>query len=361
MIGFYAYDVGPANVLKLVAQATEKRGHKTIVFPPQVRGLALQRASEMYECRSVMVGLSAFQAQEECLLLTDLYLNYPPDLVAAIVLEDVPGSSMRPKARRFASTFDSVLIALPGVQKEVEQFGYRRVEYKGPPPHWGTSYNGMEEGEMLRSQFVKIGKNGEAALQPNDVFVFVPGSKNPDAVNAMLREAVSAGLSAIGSDHFVVGFRKHPGEKAEKPEEEEFFRKAFAEREEILKGLTQVNTDGLTNPQLVGASDITVFTGGPTESIVRAYRRGRMLYYTDDSNREAMRLQGNDGKWFVAELGAAHQVEAGEMAEGMRMLLDADGARAIRAKQEEYFPLPDTFDTAPVIVDYIEELAGHLQ
>jgi len=140
-VGLYAFDKGPSNVLKLVDEAARSKGHETVTFPPLTQGVAASRAEEMFDCNVLALGFSSFQTQEE-LMLAGTVLQYKPE-TPIVVIEDVPYSSLRPKAKPFAHRVAVVLTPLnnEAIKQRINRFGYERVEYVGPAPHWGRPIN----------------------------------------------------------------------------------------------------------------------------------------------------------------------------------------------------------------------------
>jgi len=363
-IGYVGYDVTFRGLFPLVIkEAEETRGHeKGVWLPPQIRGVAIDRMSELFDCHAVIMGLSSFQTQEELGLAEGLFLRGIP----VVIIEDVPGSSLRPKAKSFAPKAAALIIALESAWIDAHDFGYQpqRIHYLGPPPHWSVSYRqmmGVDRGAARSSLTVRRGEE----LQPlvlDDVLVYVPGTKMPLVVNAMLRCAIDAGKALFGH-RFVLGFASHPGEKPENPEEEEMFAQAFADRVQIREGVREADVSRLTNPQRYAIADLSVISGGPTESIVAAYARNtRMAYYRDENTTAFLAASGVEGgKWFVAELKAAMLIEPHNYMGRIQFLMSDVGQKLIRAQQEEHFPLPEIWDTAPVIVDLLEKVAGEAQ
>lgn len=357
-IGLYAFDKGPSNVLKLIEDAARSRGHETVMFPPLMQGVAASRAAEMFDCNVLVIGFSSFQTQEETGLI-EAVLQQKPE-IPVVVPEDVPGSSLRPKAKSFAPRVTAVLTPIDNeaIKEGIYRFGYKRVECLGPAPHWGPSYKQMISAgnvrEKLRKRFPSDAFTME--FEEGDKIILVQGQKDPLVNNTILSVVRTAGLGLLGEKHLVLGFRKHPGEKPETPEEEEIFERAFVKRTKLLERVWMLEGE-CTLPEAIASADITIFHGGPNESIVGAYARQPIAYYYDAGVRRYLINNGFGDTWFVPEVGGAFKIDEPNDVEGcIRTLLTSEGREELRTVQEEHFPLPETWDTAPLIVGFLETI-----
>lgn len=354
-VGYYGYDATFRNLFPpLIKEVEEVRGHeKGVWLPPQVRGVAVERKNEMRGCDVALIGFSSYQTQEELALIDAAY--------RVVIIADSSGSALRPKARAWVREqvalrqedrkLRGLIIALEADRDAAMGFGYpsEDIYYIGPPPHWGASYRQMKSIDAASAR----------AKMEDGFLMFVPGGKNPLLTNTLLRHSVAAGKELLG-DRFLFGFAPHPGERAEKPEEEEMFAKAFAERDALLKGLRRVDMSPFTNPERYAIADLVITTGGPTETISAAYARNtNVVYYRDELAMNVLAESGTqDGKWFVPEYDGAHLVGPNDFLAGVRFAMSAAGKEYLRTEQEKNFPLPETWDTAPMIVDLLEKVAG---
>jgi len=363
----YGYDAVFANLFPPIVAEAEKRGHEKPIVPPHgVRGVAAEWKDEMRDCDVALVGLSSYQTQEEVAFLEALQ--------RVIIIADVPTSELRPKAQKWVQAqrdlpmsqrkLKGLLLALEASRGAAIRFGYppEDIYYLGPPPHWGASYRQMVDIDLpvVRLQLRKRrGEDEPERLADDDFLVYVPGTKITPVVNAMLRGTIETCREIFG-DKFVLGFAPHPGEKPESPEEEVPFAAAVAERQQLLKGLALADVVKIRNPQRYALADLVVMSGGPNETISGAYARNdRMAYYRDENTIAALAASGvGGGKWFVAELGGAYAFGSESFREAIRFVTSPEGRVHIRAQQEKNFPLPETWDTAPAIVDFLEEVAG---
>lgn len=365
--GFAGYDVAARN-LSDFAEILTARGHRTILVPPQqhnIPGSAIEMG--MLGADVVVVNPSSFQTYEEENLVSILRAVGKQTL-KIVVWEDLPAVSLRihpPYARKV----DRVLVALPEAINLVKShYGSgTQVFFVGTPHHWSKLCRDIEVGSTIRPQAMK--KLGAGDVQPiasTDFLVYVPGSKGTLWVNRTLDLALEASIRVLGKDRLVFGFGQHPGERAEKPEEQVGFERAIAERAEILSrhpDVYMLEAPGFTNSHKIGASDVAIMNGAPNESLGVAFSRRKGIYYWDEPIAKPwLELQAvPGGKWFVAEAGGLLKVDgtveaSSRMEAALRSLLTEAGSAALRASQERNFPLPATWDTAPAIVDFLERL-----
>lgn len=352
-VGYYGYDNAFRSLFPpIIKEVEEVRTHeKGVWLSPQIRGIAVERKEEMRDCDCLLLGLSSYQTQEEMELIDACQ--------RVVIIADTPGSELRPKAREWVQMqtalpeherkLKALLLALESSRQAAIDFGYPAdsIHHVGVPPHWGVSYRQMKTIDVLAVR-ARIG---------DGFLVFVPGGKNPLLTNTLLRHSVAAGKDLIGN-RFLLGFAPHPGEKPEKPEEEEVFAKAFLERQQVFEGLRLVDMKPFTNPERYAIADLVITTGGPTETIAAAYARNtNVVYYRDADVMSFLAESGaQDGKWFVPDYGGAHLAGPENFLESVRFAMSVDGKEYLRTKQEENFPLPETWDTAPAIVDLLEEV-----
>jgi len=363
-VGYYGYDNVFKSLLPPIIRETEDvRGYvKGVWLPPQIRGVAAERKLEIADCDAVLLGLSSFQTQEELVLVGAAK--------RVVVIADAPGSELRPKAQAWVREqamlpkaqrkLRGVIIALESARQGAIDFGYppEDIYYVGPPPHWGVSYRQMMEIDIGAVRSSLVVRRGQEELQPfvsEDVLVYVAGTKMPLVVNAMLRCAITAGRELFGH-RFVLGFAPHPGERAEKQEDEEMFAQAFAERAKMREGLREADVSKISNPQRYAVADLVITTGGPTETLAAAYARNtNVVYYRDAAVVMFLVESGvQEGKWFVPDYGGAYLVGPETFLDGVRFAMSPEGKAYLLKQQEENFPLPETWDTAPAIVDVLE-------
>lgn len=363
-IGLYAYDVGPSKNLAKVRDVAENAGH-TVVWAPTQATLSTEQLAEFASCDIVATGLCSISS-----VLPDaerLLLDYVHKTTPFVVIEDVPGTSLRPLMKGYTHKVASVFVARKEDISETKAFGYDDVRYIGPPPHWKDTWDALAM-SSVRADFRKVDRAGTfAPIVSDDVIIFFNGTKESQAVNNTLA-AIANAVHALLGDRFVIGFKPHPGEEP-KPGRADFaeaharYRELMKEREVILNGAWVADFGEHKNDvySLLRSVDIPVFSGGATDSIIMAYRNMPAIYYTDDSNIAGMKDQiaGSAGKWFVAELGGMLKAEgAAELREAIATLLSPEGRDAFRKQQAAAFPAPDDWDTAPKIVAELESIVN---
>lgn len=385
-IGLFAYDVGPGAMLRMIAETAKKRGHTVTIAPPQ-RPAASENGGEytllvpeLASCDVLIIGGPAsYQPEEEARLLKSL-----PDK-PFFVVEDMPGTSLRPKfPHELVERSAGVFLAMPQWARQVEEAGYSQVEYIGPPPHWGSLFETIT-GPSIRDQLYKtmLTEDGGTHSEPvwsDDKILFFCGTKDSIVNNEVLARLCAAGKNLLRREQFVLGFKPHPGERPKEPaqnasheewdvywQRQSAYVHACDDRQKILSGAVwhldfrtvRVRND-LLLATLIKSVDVPVVTGGTTNSIAAAYARIAVGYYDAGSVVEYNQKHGmSDGRlFFVAELGGVLVLdgrEQGRFEEGIQSLLSEEGRAKLRETQEKNFPLPETWDTAPLIIERIEE------
>lgn len=348
-------------MLKAIADTAVKLGHKTVIISPQIHEASARQAEETYDCDLVFLGLSSFQTQEELVLAELLALRNIP----FIIVEDTPGASRRDKAK--SDEFDmpskaaAVIVAHPDEIEKARDFGYENAVYLGPPPHWGDAYKRLLEAKaaVLRKRLNK--KNGSQIqpVQPRDKIIFVPGTKDPTLDNIVLSSVVTEAGKVVPSENLVLGFKKHPGEKPESPEEESVFKIAHKARDEIFKNVFLLDIENYSLAELISAADIIISYTAATESIIAAYARLNAVYFYNENVRNYLKRLGiKTGEWFVAEQGGAYKIEGfSQISEAIKVLLSPSGQRKLYQEQKRHFPIPETWETAQKYISFAENLA----
>ena len=352
-IGFYAYDVAAGNAMEILAQAATARGHEAVLFPKQERGVAVKRSIEMIHCDLLVTGLSSFQTKEELDLVHIFH-----SLATArpwVVFEDVPNACRRPLAESHAPAASAVILAHPSGEVAAKQFGYKETVYLGPPPQWRLDYETLmaAKAENCRVKMHKIrGSSSAVPLENDDVIIGLIGGKDPRENNRVLEIVVKA-ISDMG---LTLAFGKHPGEKAEKEEDETVFEKLLQERRRTLSDVWTATTDGMKGAQIAGAADIMIYASGTNISIAGAYARVPAIYLDDEGVRSRMRAQSGSPEWFVAELEGclvAHDIY--ELRSRIGLLSTVEGQQYCRLMQERSFPLPEDWHTENKIIQFLEQ------
>lgn len=267
-------------------------------------------------------------------------LKPPPPWV---ILADTHDSWARPEAKGKVGSA-VLLIASPAEADGARDFGYRDVRYVGGPPFWQ---------EHLAVQPADIGRH-----HPEDKVILVSGIKDAKLTDRMLNVVIEAGNALL--DEWGLIFRPHPNEDKATQDPER--------RAKILQG-TQLIESAARTDALVLSADVSVFSGGATETIFAARRRRPVIFYEDEDIRQRNIRQISKPTWFPAESGACLKagVSSGDrtirptvpMVEAIRTLLTKEGHAALRKRQEEVYP--DAPPGEPVetrILTLLTELTG---
>ncbi|MDP3764522.1 MAG: hypothetical protein Q8Q95_02785 [bacterium] len=347
-LGFYSFDVAPGNNIAILAAEARRRGHE-VVDPEKQKPVSDRAMVELMTCDMVVTGLSSFKTEMELDVA-----RYLKNETKWVVLEDVPESCLRPKARDFANRADLLLMAPHTKPEDAARFGFRRNICLGPPPLWGKEYNELIAAKEanVRQNMEKVVMGGNPIqLQTSDVVVGLVGGKDSpinDLVLGMLIQALA------GHHKAVVGFSQHPGEKATKPEDEERFTRAFQERAEMLSRIWHLSKNW-KGVEVGAVADVMIYAGGTNASISGAYARIPGIYLDLPEVRARMVTQSGKETWFVAELGGALVVDNKEdLGPMIKTALSNEGRQYLLDMQEKNFPLPEDWHTEKKIIDYLE-------
>ncbi len=326
-IGLFAHDVGPHNMLKLVAEAAKVAGHEVLLVPAQKVGAASEALQQLNLCDVLAFTPSAFQTHEEVRIIKTTSVR------RTVLIEDVPSAAIRPGMQTSVRQVWSVLAAMPQYVREARRFGYTNVQFVGVPPHWEKSYR-----EMMAPTAADLG---------GQKIVFFNGIKDPFLCNKILASLI---IFQTDRPDIKIAFRPHPAEEKNEV--------AARERALITPRGSFFDVTGYSPAELVNTAEFSVFTGGATDSIVAAFARKRGVFYNTAEVRERNLKQGIlDGEWFVPLLGGLFEAREDEaFIRCCHFVLHEKGKDQLRYWQEESFPLPTTWDTAPLLVQYLEKV-----
>ena len=375
----HAYTPGPGGMLEHITRALRDLGHDAAQLPKNTV-LSPEQIDSITGCDLLVLGGPDSDPPGGDYIRSQLRLIEKAISlgIKIVVIEDVPGSSGRPKIKSYAPDIECVLRSAGGEQSgaDVHDFGYSYSTYIGPPPHWKATRDASMAAsrEDVRVRLRKSGISGDEPIAANDVVIFFSGIKHPPLINRILRGLVDAGRQVAGS-HFVLYFREHPAEKPKEPSEsasrkdrEQYkyslaiYNDTIEKRHEIMKGAPWVvydPTGKITQAEAIKASDLFIATSGATDSLVVAHEDVGIVagYYTDADVRKNLIDSGiKDGYWPPAELGGVYKFGPNNFEEAIRLLLSEEGKEAVRAKQRQNFPAPTTWDTAPKIATFLESL-----
>lgn len=259
-----------------------------------------------------------------------------------IVIVSDTWQKWRQVAPELRAKVDALTVCFPEEVEEARAGGYVCPIIAIIPPHWGAMYHDIVNARIVGPDDELPLVGGSTRRRGDMKLVYFGGAKNPPLMNEVLR-ATAAAMPANG----VLCFRPHPAEGADEA--------TLAERASFLASVPMLDhkAAGLDSPNvMVANADVSVFVGGPTDSIGGAYARRPMLYF-DDPDVVAHNLSQNlpDGRWFVPERHGAAYASANNMHERIDWLLAHP--EALRGEQERNFPLPATWDTAPALAAVI--------
>ncbi len=298
---------------------------------PRFPGAAINAAEDLFKCNILVCGISSFHPEEETTLLASLKSSCSH--LPVVVFEDVPGASKR-NVRGIQNLITSVAVAMPQYVDEALRWGYRRAEFVGVPPHWWRAYQ-----EMI-APIIPLNLCGRK-------IIYFDGIKDPWICNKVLTSLVS--FQKWRSD-IAIAFRPHPAEEKNEA--------ATRERAFIVSRGFFFDVRPFSPAQLINVAEFSVFTGGATDSIVAAFAREPGIFWNTAEVRERNMKQGiSDGEWFVPRLKGLLDARDEDLFEFLcDVIIGQEGKVLLRSEQEKNFPLPDTWDTAPLLVRYLEKV-----
>lgn len=323
----YAHDIGPARNLAMIAAAAIHQAHRVAFIGNDERDgrLSLDPPPD-----AILTGLSLFRNLEELALGQDaVELGVP-----WVVVADVHDSWARPAAAgRVGQAV--LLVASPVEIDEAKAFGYGRVEYLGGPPVW-QEYQSIKPAKIQRRD-------------PMSKLVLIGGIKDAAITDRML-EVVTQGCRAFYLEGWEFIFKPHPNEDKATADPER--------RARILGGLIFIETPARTT-NLIPSVDLTVLTGGATDTIAAAYLRAPIIFYEDEDVRTQNAQQFSKPTWFPAEAGTCLKADESNIVQTIATLLFKEGAEALRQRQEEVYPLPPKDEAVEQrILKFLSELTG---
>ncbi len=367
--GFFCFDVAGGTAMEILAKEAEARSHEVILFPKQEVGLAQKRGGEVVGMDAMLTGLSSFQTEEE-LAFAEVCDRFG---VPWYIFEDVPGASLRPKARSYAGQAKLVFLAHLCTKEAARDFGYNSLVYLGPPPQWRLEYQTIKDAQAknVRAEMQKvIGGGSPIPVQDADILIGAVGGKDPKENNRVLWMLVGA---VKGLHRAVICFSEHPGEKPKQKTGESDanfavrlaeYEKFMKEREEILSDVWSASPRSFNGAQVAGSADVMVFFSGTNIQIGAAFARIPNVSLDDEGFRARIRAQSGQEKWFVNELGGSMVVKSGDgLASAIKSLLVSDIVQAhLLEMQEVAFPIPDDWNdpaadhTETKIIKFLEQV-----
>ena len=367
-IAIYAFDRGPYSMFSFVAEAARKRGHEVIQMSAAQLMPTEEFMTRAHSANIVLVNFSALQKNAEVQFLEQL------GEVPFVVVDDLFGAPFRPYAKEWAPRAAGVILALDFQQKRAEDFGYRKhcIFHVGPPAHWQEGYLRLRDCGDQRMNMGLTQGGFFLPVSPKDFIVFYAGSKYPEENNNIIEGVITAGRAEAG-ERLALSWRPRPRLDEEPPqlpaeasEEQKRKRKTevaaleplFRRREELFQSLPLVDFGKASMQECMKSADVSILTGGSTDSLLASYARVPFVYWHDEQNVHHLQTTGaSDGQWFVAERGGGRVVgNTEELRKAFQEFRTPEGLTALREAQERAFPLPKTWDTAPLVVELAEDI-----
>lgn len=324
----YAYDVGPAKNLAMVACEAAQRNHrvasvgndepgtKDLLCPPPdvlITGLSSQRNADELD-----IGRRA----------TEMGIPW-------VVLADTHRSWGRESAKGRVENAHLVA-ASPLEIEEAREFGYRNAVYLGGPPLW--------QGFTDKTSAEITGHN------PGSRIVLVVGSKDAGITDRMCSRVVAACKEVFG-DKWELIFKPHPNEGGKFPGQMSY-------RDSYLSGVRLPTTQANTT-DLIEHVDLTVCIPGATDSIAAAHKLKPAICFEEEASLAQLERITGSRSWFPTDAGACVRATAETVRDEIRgLLLDPQSRDELRTQQALVYPAHATEKRVEAsIVDYLEGLA----
>lgn len=353
--------MGPSKYNRIIADELAKEAGNEIVFvPSQRRGLALEYGPQLATCDLVVVGGPAsLETEQE----TEI-LEYVPTTVPIIVLEDIPGSSGRPKFEKFRSRTTAVILAMEQWREQVTALGYIRSEYFGLPQHWKAIYDalvapldGTERQDFSRKKETPAFELN-LSLRSDHAIISFGCVKNAECNNLVISHMQVASL--LSRDRIILAIKTRGDEKLSDAD-----RQVRNTLLQSVDGAWLLDFGSASLTEILRASSIAVFTGGATDSIAYALARKPAIYCTSKLVRELNMAQGvpDGGEWFVSKLGGnlVVDLDAGPFGfvQAVSSLLTNEGRDDLCTQQEAAFSAPPAvWDTASKIAEFLQKVVS---
>lgn len=340
---YLAIDQGPAGNLAMIVRVASGQGHR-VAFVGNDR---LEGRNPLRPVPDVLIvgGLASFRSEEELEVIAEARTSFSYQ-TPVVVVADTHYSWARPPAKGKVSGV-ALVVASPMEVAEAKAFGYDPVVYLGGPPRW--------------QEYAAITPAPIARRHHDSKVILVVGIKDAALTDRMLVSVVVAAVDdTTGRPHCKLIFKPHPNEDEATKDPER--------RARILGGVKIIETPARTT-NLLASVDLTVASGGATDTIAAAYLRAPVIFYEDDDVRQRNEKQIGRPTWFPAEAGAC--LKAGknaadasirsclEMSTAIKILLSATGQYQLRQRQEQVYPaLPTGAQVETKILTFIAELTG---
>lgn len=340
-----SFDVGTNRVEALLLQRAAEEGHHVHLLP-FLRDWEERNFEHLIGADVVITSPSwPKQYNEERLARRCIELGVPFVLAEcsggehAIVPENSP--------LRHASL---LLVAAPKLQDAAVARGYKRtiVKYAGPPPQWGQSRACM----LDKPPALTALHNGQSReLTSCDNVLTIAGTKDL-RYDRMVMPRVLASIDRVQMSlgkRIVIAYRSHPG----------IFRLAGSDVRDVIGALLRGREyvpieDEPDLPSVIAASRLTLFLGAaPEDEAIAAHARLPTAHYYDEAARRRLHSLGLSSWWVVDCEGTLPIFSEGDIAHAVTSLWSAQGAVALRKKQEAAFPDPATWETAALWLDEI--------
>lgn len=365
-IGFLAEQVGPSRFHRLYVNHFEQAGHETLC----IGNLQIEQRDAIQQLINCAVVLADISFAPDSVRSLAIARELKSRQVPVVLLEGVPDIAVNKQEGKSLSEdepdlLDHVVASTPASRDQAERSGIGAT-FLGYPLHWQGLLQWMKQGEEFRSHMRlhrwKGKKEEHAPLDSNKMFVYLPGIKTRSQEDLLIERIITAAEDmakndvGFSSENLVFHVRPHPGERNPALHTPDQIQTSDTWRRKRLQGIWTLDeehpTEGISrveNAHIVGASNVTVFSGGPTESLIAMIRRKCSIFIVDG--------HPNFGStWEPVRVGAMVPATMDTVHEAMERALHSSGVRKSTLEaQEQNYPVMKNENAAQKLLTFLEE------
>jgi hypothetical protein len=358
-IGFVAEQVGGSTMQELYAKTFEQAGHECVRIGHEQIALR-DRVEELFGCAVVWVDASY---AKDCQRMMAIAEELKTQSVPRVLIEGVPGQYVNEHTGKSIANSNPRLLdhifSCTSASHDATIAAGASASFPGYPLHWRGSLEDLRAGKRMKAD-LPIERHGgtETDVVGDRVMIYLPGFKiraNEDRIigdilGAADRLAVTD--KRYARENLVFPIRPHPGER--NPAMHTFEQIAASnewrarELDSVWKlqgGLPGAPQQKLSNAHIVGAADVPVFVGGPTESLTAMIERKLCVHVLDGYPEYDART------WEPVRIGGLVTTTMDDVRDTLLATLTSEEKyEEIRENQERHYPVPERWDTVDVIL-----------
>ncbi len=364
-IGFLAQQVGGTTMHKsFYAPEFAKEGHEVVLIGREQID-AHNEIAKLFGCDVVCIDA---MYSKDSLAVIEVAEELQKRGIPRVLIEGAPGQYVNMHDGRSIATVNPDLVAevfaCTPASLELAKNAGADASFQGYPLNWRSSMNDIRQGSGFRSRLaIKRHAGNETDVLGDKILWYYPGQKsrkNEDAAMAQMLEAAKVLAekdSRFALENLVFPLRPHPGEKTlhtpQQLADSDAWRAETLGKAWTLAGHQPATEEKLSNAHIVGASDITVFGGGPTESLTLMMENNRIALNVLDA------FPGYDAnEWEPVKNGSIVATNLADIRETLLGVLQSpEKQTAVLANQKKFYPAPASWDSAKNILSILQKYA----